>query len=993
MHIIRRRKRRRETQRQARQRTRTWFLVAIAGFALLVVGPSGVLLGGVASAYARALNMLPTPQETITLDPITGPTRIYDSTGQTLLYTIEDPLGDSRAWIPLDQLPPFVAQATLLVEDSDFLTSTRFNPIITLGRLWNNLLDGPLEAESSLTGRLVRNVIVPARDYVSVDERALEIALVAEINRQYSPQEVLEWHLNTNYYGNRAYGIEAAAQIYLGKSARDLTLDEAALLTAIPTAPQYNPVDNPTAALSRQSDVLRRLLAAGYITQNQFLEASNITTAILPNAGQTPLIAPEFTVYARGQAEQILNSLGRDGAQMVARGDLRIITTLDLDLYYQTECGLRAHLQRLARGDPSGLRTLAGDACIMLDFLPALLASSASSSAPPDNGVVVMLDVQTGEIRSMVGPAARIQYQPGPVLQPFVYLDALTNQGQRGSELYTAASMVLDIPRQFPGAQDGLLYQPGNPDGAFRGPMNLRDAMAMNLLPPVAQIAHVRPGGLNGVLRRTANLMGINSLNEGIYNLSLLERGGAVSVLDVTYAYSVFASLGIQQGLVIDPLPGLRSRDPVAVRRIEDADGNILWEYDADYQAVSRAPFLQSELAYVVNDVLSDNAARRALLGPDNVLEMTRPAAAVNGITSDRVDNWTVGYTPQMVIGVRLGRADGAVSLPEFAVEGAAALWRGLVEYAHLRDGLPPNDWERPQFIITAAVCEVSGMLSNGVCPLRNEIFLDGTQPDRADTYWQSVEINSQTGQRATANTNTALRRAEVFFIPPVDAMDWWRANRRRLPPEEYDTVSRPDILSSAIILQPTAYSAVRGLVDIRGSMDTTNMQYYRVVYGEGVNPGQWIDITGQQTSYTAGTSLGVWDTSGLDGLYNLQLQVVLNDNTLEVSAPVWVTVDNIPPTIILRAGEPDQVFRWPQDTIIPLRAEVRDDLRIDRVVFYHNGQEVGVRTDCHIAPENCGFDWQITRTGTEIFTADVYDSVGNRSSAEIRVDVVRSGG
>lgn len=991
--IIRRRRNRRARLQERRIRQRVWWLVAITATVVLVAAPAGAILGGVASSYLDALDRLPTPQETIASAPLLGPSLIYDSSGSTLLFTADDPTGGQRDWMPLDELPPTIGPATLLVEDPDFMETTGFNAVNTLTALWQNRLSGPVAPDASLTGRLVRNVIAPSRvDQTSlIETRALEIALVAEIERRYSPEEILEWHLNTNYYGGQAYGIDAAARLYLGKSARELTVDEVALLTAIPTAPQYNPVDDLTAARQRQSDVLRRLLAAGHITQDRFEAAANVTTAVLSGAGQAPSIAPDFAIYARRQAEDIL---GPDGADRVARGGLRIITTLDLDLYYQSECALRAHLARLNGTPLESPQTLDGAPCVADQFIPGsapTLNGRFNPSAPPDTGVIVILDPRTGEIRSMVGAGTRTAYQPGPVLYPFIYLDAFTNTGNTSTQLYTPATMLLDIPRDFPGVQAGLLHIPQNPDGTFMGPLNLRDAMAMGRVPAVTQVANVR--GINNVLRNIVNRIGFTSLNEGVYNLTLLERGGAVSALDTAFAYSVLATKGRMNGVITQQAaPGLRVHDPVAVRRIEDADGNLIWAYDEEYRSISSVPFMEDELAYLVNDILADPAPRRSLYGQDSLFELARPVALVNGMTRDAVDNWTVGYTPDTVAVVHLSRAGAAMSLSPYAVEGAATLWRTLYDYIEARDRLPLTGWEQPDNIIELTVCEWSGLLPNEACPTRDEIFINNVRPTQTDNFWEVVEINTLTGQRATAGTPPAQRRAREYFIPPSEAQDWWVANNLPLPPDEFDTGSVPDILSSAVITQPEPLAWVRGLVTVNGGMDTLDMEYFQVYYGEGLNP-EWLPLTGQQTEFTSGVPLAEWDTTGLDGLYNLQLVVVRTNGQRESSDPVSVRVDNAAPVVTLTAGQPGQTFVWNVDETIPLRAQIRDNAVIERVVFFHNGQQYGVRDDCAETPDDCGFDWPVNRPGIETFSVEVYDAAGNVSVAEAQVEILRNSG
>lgn len=946
-----------------------------------VILPISVAVGAVGVSYSQALALLPDARTLVSLDPILGETRLYDASGQTLLLSLQDS-ANTTTWLSLDEMPETVWRATLLWEDPTFLSHTGFNPFVLIRNWWSNQLNGPLGEDNSIAGRLVRNILLPPQTDAMAG-RALEMALIAELHRRYTPQQILEWHINTNYYGNEAYGIEAAAQLYLGKSARYLTLDEVALLVAIPTAPQFNPIDDETAARGRQSDLLRRMLVEGIITASQFEAVAGVQTSIRSSIGEIPLIAPEFVVYARKQAERILTSLGLDGTRLVSRGGLKIITTLDLDLYYQADCTLQTHLTRLRDAQAGAVETRINTPCVAARYLPEEIPATDQSNLP-DTGVIVILDPNTGEILAMVGDATKAGYQPSVTLHPLIYLDGFFNP----SPNYTAATMLLDIPRPFPGAVEGLIYIPTNPDGRFRGPISLRNAMGAGLLPPVTQVANVL--NLNTVLRRTVNRLGINSLRTGLYDLSLLERGGAVSVLDVGFTYGVLAASGYASGLRITPIaPGLRDHDPLAIRRIETNTGDVLWEYDEAERRISRVPVVESQLAYVVNHILSDTRTRWGTLGQGNILETTRPTAVVNGMSSDRVDNWTVGYTPQIVTVVLLGRTDRTpTSLDPFAMAGAATVWRAMMDYIHTRDALPILEWKRPETIITALVCEISGMSPNDACRTREEIFLDVSQLPPKDTYWQLVEINTQTRLRASINTPAALRAQVPYFVPPPEAMDWWRANNQPLPPTEYDAVNITQTdLSTTVILQPRNFDVVGGIVDVRGSVDEGTLEFYQVSYGQGPNPTEWINLTEPQTWFVAGRSIAQWDTTGLDGTYVLRLRVVKKNGTIE-TAFSQVTVDNIPPAIVLRAGEPNQVFRWTIDSIIPVTAEVSDNIRISRVDFYLNGQFVATVSSFPYV-----YNHPINRPGIETFTAVAYDAVDNSSTAETRIEVVRTQG
>ncbi len=969
-HIIRRRRARKARHSAAQTRSRLWW--GFIGFLLLVgvVIPVGVTVGGAALVYLNATRNVPTPQDSLTRTPAAGVTELYDRSGQTLL--LQDQSGQARAWATLNDLPAYALQATLLAEDPHFLNEARFNPLNTFSLLWQNMLFGPLTQDRTLTGRLVRNVIAPLPEVPTSDDIGREIALVADLERRYTPEDLLEWHLNTNDYGNQAYGIEAAAQIYLGKPAADLTLDEAALLAAIPMATQYNPFDNETAARGRQRDLLRALRADGSITGDQFEAAAATVTPILLATNQPQQIAPEFVAYARRQAQDILDAQGRDGARLVSRGGLRILTTLDLDLYDQSECALRTQVARL-NGKATSPDTRMGNACLA-DGLPPVTPLAGN---PPDQNALVILDAGTGEILSMVGAAAALNAQPGPVLRPFAYFIGFINAA------YNPARMVLDIPSRFPGAAEGLIYAPANADGRYRGPLNLRDAMAAGLLPPAVQVAYSQ--GMDNLLR-IAHRIGLNSLGEdGRYDLSLLERGGAVSVLDVAYAYGVFAAQGDMRGIPTEPVgQGFRQRNPVAVLRIEDGDGAVIWEYNAATVAQNQVSVFQHELGYLVNDILADSARRRDLLGESAALELNRRAAVVNGLTGSAADSWTVGYTPQRVIAVHLGRGDGAaMPLDSQGTDGAAAIWPLLTTYAH--NGLPVADWTRPDGVVQMSVCERSGLLPNGVCPVRSEWFLavPGFQPSQPDTYWQQVDLNSQTGQLATATTPGELRRTQVYFIPPTEAEDWWKANNLPLPPTQYDTISRPELFSSVQILQPQSYAYVGGVVDVRGTMDITNLQYFQLAYGQGQNPSEWIQIGEQQTAFNRGATIGQWDTTGLNGLYNLLLTVARQDNALE-RASVQVIVDNTAPTLTLSAGD-GQPILWPAAQNLMLTADARDDYALAKVDFYHNGTFLATVTQ---APYT--LDWAITQTGTETFTAVAFDAVGNQATSEVTVTIAR---
>jgi membrane carboxypeptidase/penicillin-binding protein PbpC len=429
---------------------------------------------------------------------------------------------------------------------------------------------------------------------------------------------------------------------------------------------------------------------------------------------------------------------------------------------------------------------------------------------------------------------------------------------------------------------------------------------------------------------------------------------------------------------------GLRNRDPAAVVRIEDATGTVLWEYDPNRDRTNLFSDAD-ELGYLVNSVLSDAALRLEKYGADSPLTPQRPTAIAHGITSDGLDDWTAGYTPQYSIAVHLARTDrSAISLTPSSTNGAAALWRAVSDAAHT--SITPTDWPRPDNVIEANVCQRSGLLPNGVCPTRREIFIAGIQPFQQDTHWQAIEVNSRTGRLATPNTPAGERQTQTYFIPPDTALDWWTANRQPLPPSDYDSFTRPDNAAflSTEITRPERYAWVRGRVEVRGSLPD-NLRSYQLAYGKDVNPAEWFSIGSEQTAAPADGILGVWDTTGLDGVYTLQLSATNNDGTRE-SDVLQLRVDNLPPTIVLDAGERGKIYRFPADSAIPINAVVADNLALDRVEIYYEGRLVATLREAPYA-----YNHPITSTGIASFEAVAFDAAGNQTtSAPLNIEVVR---
>ena len=974
-HIIRRRHSRKHRRYDESKRSTIWLIVTLGIPLTIALTPIFGMTALSLWLYGAAASHMPMPEDTVLLDPVAGVTRFFDNGGRIPIYTVDDPLGDERHWLALENLPEDLINATLLVEDPDFFSAgASFESVHTLMQLWQYVIGVPLEVERGITDELVREAILPLASSSGLDETLLGIVLSAESRRLYTSDELLEWRLNSSYYGRDAYGIDAAARIYLGKPAYALSLAEAALLAPIVTQPSLNPFEDELSARERGTSLLFKMRDASLIDQTQFDSASAAFIDIRKADVRHSDIAPAFVDYARRQAEIILRSQGLDGARLVARGALRITTSLDLELQRQAECVMRTHIARLNNASEE-ISALDASAC---EAARNLTTPAARPSAPPDVGALTLIDVDSGSILSMVGDATVQSRQPAIVLQPFVYMDAFLRRE------YTPASMVYDLPRSYPGPAADLIYTPANPDGRYRGPLNLRDAMAAGLLPPAVQVASAQ--GMAPVLH-TARALGFNGLSAAGYDLDILERGGAVSVMDTAYAYSVLASMGAMRGVAVEPLAeGLRGRDPSAILRIEDAEGLVLWSYDEDTRQANEAYIFEPSLAYMVNDILADDAARQAVLQqPDPVLSISRPTAVLDGLSADRRDSWTLGYTPNLVLAVHAGRADESPLDPDaYGRVGSALVWRSLIEFAHRHLELRPRDWQAPPDVEEFLVCDISGLLpaTTDHCPTRREIVPAGSQL-RRDDLWQTIEINRTTGQLATVNTPENLRESVAYFVPPDDIVDWWLENGKPLPPSSYSTDTVVEGNRPVRLTSPADYAYVGATVDIEGSISLPGAESWLLEYGAEVNPESWFTIGERWAVKDGGEISASWQTALLSGIHTLRLTVSFADGTKETDTKL-LTFDNTPPVVKLRTAGSANEIQYPAQRVVSLEAEVSDNLTIERVEFYRNNELLG---EDHDWPY--GYEYPLDGVGEIVFKALAFDQVGNRAASELVVSIV----
>jgi len=996
--ILRRRHARRAQAKQgARKAQRSLAGLGLTLAATIVLGIVAAS-AALASLYVYFTRDLPSAEALqAAFDPSSSDffqtTQIFDRTGQHILYEVIDPRGGDRQYVSYSQIPTSLINATVSLEDKTFFTNPGYDLVGITRALVSNLQGGAVQGGSSITQQLVKNTLIPLeqraeRSYV---RKVREILLAAEITRRYPKEQILEWYLNTNFYGNLAYGVDAAALVYFGKHAADLTLAESAMLAAIPESPGLNPIDATDEAKKRQEVVLDVMLNQGLITAVDAVAAKTEPLNIQPPVKRFDVKAPHFSVYVR---QQLVKMFGED---VVNRGGLKVITTLDLDLQNQAECVARTQIGRLSGGEPN-LTVPAEDAtdCAAAAFLPPVRPSDAGVDHHVTNAAIVAIRPNTGEIVALVGSldywnaaisgnfniAVDGLRQPGSSFKPFTYLEAF-RQG------HAPATMLLDIPTNFI-LSDGSTYAPENYDRQFHGPVSMRVALARSYNIPAVEAINLV--GVDNVIRM-AHRLGINSLEPGQYGPALTLGGGEVTLLDETYAYSVFANSGVMAGQPVpaeEQQPGYRALNPVSLLRVEDRNGQILYQYDTP----QTQPILAPELAYLMNNVLSDNEARTAAFGRGNPLELEdRPAGAKTGTTNDFHDNWTMGYVPQLTVGVWVGNADNSAMSAVTGLTGAAPIWHAVMTYATQTWNLPPQDWIAPPQIVSLRVCEPSGKLPTAECPqTRDEIFIQGAEPTEPDNVWQTVAINRETGKRATVCTAPELVEQRVFEILPPEAADWIRQADLPQPPTEYDSLADNCLPGGSVsILSPQPFAYLHGIIPISGTTKADNFNYFWVQYGPGLYPESWIKIEGNRGEQLENGLLQNWDTTGLDGLYSLQLVIVKNDPnggpfTFQ-TATIQVTVDNQPPTVSLLSPVANQEIRLGADDTILIQPQVQDNLSLARVEFYVDNLAVDFVT----VPPYSGH-WKVEDAlGTHTLFVRAYDAAGNSvDSAPVTIKVLK---
>ncbi|HEY60641.1 MAG TPA: penicillin-binding protein [Anaerolineae bacterium] len=804
-------------------------------------------------------------------------TRIYDR-DNNLIYEILDPNAGRRTYVSLDEISPYLVAATIATEDKDFYNNPGFDPYAILRAMWQNYTSGEIvSGASTITQQLARTLLLSPeeRSQRTVQRKAREIVLAAEITRRYSKDEILELYLNEIYYGNMAYGIEAAAETYFSTSADLLTLGQASFLAGIPQMPAvYDIFSNSDASLLRHKDVLNLMYQLSM--EEGCISVSNSSVPVCVSLNEAVAAAqeienfpfeqklitmpfPHWINYIRTLLEEQFDP------QTIYRSGFRVFTTLDPDLQRYAQLTVREQIDELVENNAS-------------------------------DGALVAIRPHTGEILAMIGSAdfnneeisgqvnmAVSPRQPGSSIKPLTYTAAF----EKG---WTPATLIWDVESEFPPSGDPNdtrePYRPVNYDNKFHGPILVRTALGSSYnVPAVKTLQFVgiyddpntpEEDGFISFAKR----MGITTLNRQDYGLSLTLGGGDVSLLELTGAFAVFANDGLR-------VP------PFAIVRVEDHQGNLVFEHHTPETKKT----IRSEHAYLISSILSDNEARTPAFGSRSVLKLPFLAAVKTGTTNDFRDNWTLGYTADIAVGVWVGNADYSPMQNTSGLTGAAPVWADVMQYAVQRyTGGNPTPFIQPQGVVDRIICTLSGAEPSEKCPSqKGEIFAQDQPPlPKEQDLWQKVVVDTWTNLKASSACSEFTKERWTLNVSEKWAVKWIRETSKgqewaekmgfhdpvRFTPE--NECSGGDPRPTIVFVGMTDGMAVTQTpLDIYAVVTATaNFKQFKLDYGVGENPSNWKTlIEGVKNKYDQPTKL-----------YSLDLYEV---NASSITLRIYLESDN----------------------------------------------------------------------------------------------------
>ncbi len=674
------------------------FLTYVVSGALLLLVGGFLFTLGLFAWYAKDL---PRPDRVRRSEGLS--TIIYDRNGEPIYDIFRD---EHRIPVTFEEIPQTCKEATIAIEDKNFYTHEGFSSTGMLRALVNIFLYRNLQGGSTLTQQLVKNVLLSNER--TLPRKIKEFILAVQIERKYSKDEILQMYLNEAPYGSTTYGIEAASKYYFNKKAKDLTALECVILAGFPQSPsRYSPfTGDQDAYFWRAEQTLRRMREDEYISK--FDEATYKTDIknVTFTGGSENFRAAHFVTYVK---DLLVKQFGQE---LVEGGGLRVTTSLDLNLQTKSEEVVMSEVEKATK-----LKVTNGAAIILDPKSGEILAMVGSKDYESTESAGAKFNVVTQGLR-----------QPGSALKPITYAEAF-------KEGYTPSSIVMDVETKFPGGDDQPDYAPKNYDLKWRGPVQLRFALANSI-----NMSAVKLVALIGVrdMLDLAYQMGLSTLepttdNLRRFGLSVTLGGGEVKLIDLAYAYGVFANGGVKS-------------EPVAILKVVDQKGKTLFEH----KATSGKRVLGEDISFLITSILSDNDARKEVFGERNHLNIPgKYVFAKTGTTDDKRDNWTIGGTRNRIVGTWVGNNDNSPMHPSLSsgVTGAAPIWNQLIKEA-IKD-TPNEAFIRPANIYEMDIDTFGGALPSAHYPTRKEFFIKGTEPNGLSPIYQKLKLSRSNGKLA----------------------------------------------------------------------------------------------------------------------------------------------------------------------------------------------------------------------------------------------------
>lgn len=904
---------------------------------LLVIALVGAIVaaGGIMFWYSDAVKPF---QERIAAlanyTPEYQTARIFDVNGG-LIAALNSRETGARTTIPLERISPYMIHAIVSQENERYFEDPGFDPIAIARAFFQNLSGGSIESgASTITQQIARNLVLRDSE-VTVQRKVNEILVALEIANRYDKNFILELYLNEIFFANQNYGVEAAAQFYFGHGADELNFAEAAMLASIVPSPAKNdPVSNRPVAVAGMRATMRKMIAIGCLQfqhgewrqrgpfcisdgqeadfdggSPQVLVRVNADGAIVGGAAIVQIAQVETTAFepltARLRYPHFVNFVQAQleaeiGAGGLFQRGLNIHTTLDPALQDAAQQALSNQVNHLV-GAATGLNT----------------------------GAVMVTDPQTGAIRAMVGShnfqdeyAGQVNnaltwQQPGSAIKPFVYAAALQNQ--EGNFL-TPASIVWDVPTTYDMGAAGL-YAPVNIDGLFRGPVSLRAALQNSL-----NVATVKVYDAVGKSRFAdmTRAVGLHFPEDTLFTLSSALGANEVTLYDMMAAYGVFANRGIHSPLY-------------AIERVTESVAGE--EVPLERERAGARQALSPALAYLVQNILSDDAARAPSFNPGSALTLAQlgiPAqnlvAAKTGTSNGARDLWTMGFTRDAVVGVWLGTSDNSPTYNTSGIASAAPVWNAVMTAAAIRK--TPTPFDNPGGVVAREICRATGTLNYPACldPSTGLFLHEQYPPPPEAAYIKRIPVDSWTGLLANDFCSGNVVERTFAAVDDQAALDWLIDSARgqafaqsigiELPmrPLPQAECAQGQPLPLINISAPNNGAVVRDLVEIRGQARAPDFDRYELAYARREQPHQFLPISAalvEMPNY--GSVLGIWDTRApgvADGDYILRLAAYSSDGG-NINFDINLRVEN--PAQPVEPIEPREAVFQPTIVSLPL--------------------------------------------------------------------------